>query len=54
MKPALDLRLYGIIDPARTRNRDPVELVRAALAGGITLLQLRDKHAGTIAGAGAA
>ncbi|MCB1970140.1 MAG: thiamine phosphate synthase [Geminicoccaceae bacterium] len=47
MKPALDLRLYGIIDPARTRNRDPVGLVRAALAGGITLLQLRDKHAGT-------
>jgi thiamine-phosphate pyrophosphorylase len=43
MKPALDLRLYGVLDPARSRGRDPVALAAEAAAGGITLLQLRDK-----------
>jgi thiamine-phosphate pyrophosphorylase len=43
MKPALDLRLYGVLDPARTRGRAPVALAAQAAAGGITLLQLRDK-----------
>jgi len=43
MKPALDLRLYGVLDPARTRGRDPVALATLAAAGGMTLLQLRDK-----------
>ncbi len=47
MKPPLDLRLYGVLDPARTGGRDPVALASAAAAGGITLLQLRDKTAGT-------
>lgn len=47
MKPPLDLRLYGVLDPARTGDRDPVALASAAAAGGITLLQLRDKTAGT-------
>lgn len=42
---SVDLRLYGIIDPARTGGRDPVELVRQAVAGGATLIQYRDKHA---------
>ncbi|MBJ6128346.1 thiamine phosphate synthase [Microvirga splendida] len=41
----VDLRLYGIIDPERTSGRDPVALVRQAVAGGATLIQYRDKHA---------
>jgi len=41
----VDLRLYGIIDPQRTGGRDPVEIVRQAVAGGATLIQYRDKHA---------
>jgi thiamine-phosphate pyrophosphorylase len=47
MKPPLDLRLYGVLDPARTRGRDPVALVAEAAKGGITLLQLRDKTSAT-------
>ena len=47
MKPVLDLRLYGVLDPARTRGRDPVALAALAALGGITLLQLRDKTRGT-------
>jgi thiamine-phosphate pyrophosphorylase len=42
---SVDLRLYGIIDPERTGGRDPVALVRQAVAGGATLIQYRDKHA---------
>jgi len=42
---SVDLRLYGIIDPERTGGRDPVALVRQAIAGGATLIQYRDKHA---------
>ena len=41
----VDLSLYGIIDPERTSGRDPVELVRQAVAGGATLIQYRDKQA---------
>jgi thiamine-phosphate diphosphorylase len=44
MKP-VDLRLYGILDPELTRDRDPVDLVARAVAGGCTLIQYRDKHA---------
>ena len=47
MTPPLDLRLYGVLDPARTRGRDPVALAAEAAKGGITLLQLRDKTSGT-------
>ena len=47
MRPPLDLRLYGVLDPARSRGRDPAALAAAAAAGGITLLQLRDKTSGT-------
>ena len=43
----VDLRLYGIVDPTRTGGRDLVPLVRAAVAGGCTLIQYRDKHADT-------
>lgn len=41
----VDLRLYGIIDPERTGGRDPVALVRQAVAGDATLIQYRDKRA---------
>jgi thiamine-phosphate diphosphorylase len=41
----VDLRLYGIIDPEHTGGRDLAELARAAVAGGCTLLQYRDKQA---------
>ncbi|HVL71427.1 MAG TPA: thiamine phosphate synthase [Beijerinckiaceae bacterium] len=43
----VDLRLYGILDPERARGRDLAALARAAIAGGCTLLQYRDKHAPT-------
>jgi thiamine-phosphate diphosphorylase len=42
---AVDLRLYGIIDPERTDGRNPVDLVRQTVAGGVTLIQYRDKKA---------
>jgi len=42
---SVDLRLYGIIDPERTAGRDPIRLVRQAVAGGATLIQYRDKNA---------
>ena len=40
-----DLSLYLITDPALTAARGLVETVRAAVAGGVTLVQLRDKAA---------
>ena len=46
MKPRLDLSLYLVTDPAMTAARGLVETVRAAAAGGITMVQLRDKAAG--------
>jgi thiamine-phosphate diphosphorylase len=39
----VDLRVYGIIDPAWTRGRNPIDLVRHAVHGGCTLIQYRDK-----------
>lgn len=44
---AVDIRLYGIIDPAQTGGRVLSDLARAAVAGGVTLLQLRDKTSDT-------
>ena len=35
--------LYVIVDPELTRGRDVVEVARAALRGGATAIQLRDK-----------
>ena len=43
----VDLRLYGIIGPENLRGRDPGALVAAAVAGGCTLVQLRDKTSPT-------
>ena len=42
--PALDLRLYVVLDPAVAGDRSVVEIARLALAGGATILQLRDKR----------
>ena len=41
---ACDVRLYVIVDPAVCAGRDPVDVARAAAAGGATLVQLRDKN----------
>ena len=42
-----DIRCHAILDPTRTRGRDLAEMARAAIAGGATLLQYRDKDAST-------
>lgn len=47
MKPALDLRLYAVLDPARCGGRSPAEAAAAAARGGATLVQLRDKRTAT-------
>lgn len=46
-RPRLDLRVYAVLDPARCRGRSLTELAAAAARGGATLLQYRDKAAGT-------
>ncbi len=43
-KPALDLRLYAILDPGLLGGRDPIRCALAAVRGGATLVQLRDKR----------
>lgn len=43
MRPAFDLSLYLVTDPEQCAARGLVETVRAAAAGGVTLVQLRDK-----------
>lgn len=47
MKPRLDIRLYGLLDADRLAGRDLAALAAASVAGGVTLLQLRDKSGGT-------
>jgi thiamine-phosphate pyrophosphorylase len=42
-----DLSLYLVLDPDRSAEAGMVETARAAVAGGATIVQLRDKHAGT-------
>lgn len=42
-----DIRLHAILDPTRTAGRPLADLARAAIAGGATILQYRDKDAGT-------
>ena len=46
-KPALDLRLYAVTDPACNTKcqRSNAEAVRQAIEGGVTLVQLREKSA---------
>ncbi len=41
---APDVSLYVIVDPAACAGRDPLAVARAAVRGGATILQLRDKH----------
>jgi thiamine-phosphate pyrophosphorylase len=44
---AFDLSLYLVLDPDLCRSHSMVETVRAAVAGGATMIQLRDKAGGT-------
>lgn len=43
----VDLTLYGILDPERSRGRPLPQLAAEAVRGGATLLQLRDKFGDT-------
>jgi thiamine-phosphate pyrophosphorylase len=43
MPPRFDLSLYLVTDPDMTARRGLVETVREAVAGGVTVVQLRDK-----------
>jgi thiamine-phosphate pyrophosphorylase len=43
----IDLRLYAIVDPERANGRALPELARSVVAGGATLVQLRDKRGAT-------
>ena len=45
MRPALDLRLYFVVGPQDCAGRDLEAVVAAALRGGVTCVQLRDKTA---------
>lgn len=49
MRPAFDLSLYLVTDPAMVARRGVLDTVLAAVAGGVTLVQLRDKEAGDAA-----
>jgi thiamine-phosphate pyrophosphorylase len=44
---SVDVRLYGLVDPARDGGHGLANLARLLAAGGTTLVQLRDKHGGT-------
>jgi thiamine-phosphate pyrophosphorylase len=43
----VDLRLYVLLDPERAGGHDLAALGRDVVAGGATLVQLRDKHGST-------
>jgi thiamine-phosphate pyrophosphorylase len=43
----VDVRLNAIVDPERANGRALDELARLTVAGGATLIQLRDKHGST-------
>jgi thiamine-phosphate pyrophosphorylase len=43
----VDLRLNAIVDPERANGRSLAALTRLVVAGGATLIQLRDKHGST-------
>ena len=45
VRPALDPTLYLVTDTALSRPRTVPDVVRAAVAGGVTAVQVRDKHA---------
>jgi thiamine-phosphate pyrophosphorylase len=52
--PRVDVRLYVVTDPDLTPRGVVVERALAAVAGGATIVQLRDKAADTVALTGAA
>jgi thiamine-phosphate pyrophosphorylase len=43
----VDVRLNAIVDPERANGRSLVDLTRLVVAGGATLIQLRDKNGAT-------
>lgn len=43
-RPKCDLRLYVVLDPALAGGRSLLDIARQAIAGGATMLQLRDKQ----------
>lgn len=43
-KPPFDLRLYVVLDPALAGGRSLLAIARQAIAGGATMIQLRDKQ----------
>jgi thiamine-phosphate pyrophosphorylase len=43
----IDHSVYVVLDPSASNGRPLTEIARAAVAGGATLLQYRDKHAST-------
>ncbi|MBN8292062.1 thiamine phosphate synthase [Rhodobacter sp. NTK016B] len=49
MKPSFDLSLYLVLDPGLCAGIGMVETARRAVAGGATMVQLRDKTGGTAA-----
>ncbi|MBR9840847.1 MAG: thiamine phosphate synthase [Rhodobacteraceae bacterium] len=49
MKPAFDLSLYLVLDPGLCAGIGMVDIARRAVAGGATMVQLRDKTGGTAA-----
>jgi thiamine-phosphate pyrophosphorylase len=46
MRRSFDPTLYLVTDPGLARGQALADLVAAAVRGGVTLVQLRDKHAG--------
>jgi thiamine-phosphate pyrophosphorylase len=42
-RPPVDLRLYAVVDPEHAGGRSLPELAREVVAGGATIVQLRDK-----------
>ena len=49
MKPSFDLSLYLVLDPGLCAGIGMVETARRAVAGGATMVQLRDKQGGCAA-----
>ncbi|HKT28538.1 thiamine phosphate synthase [Dyella sp.] len=47
MKKPFDLSLYLVLDPDLCRQHSMVETAREAVAGGVTIVQVRHKHAST-------
>src|SRR5207248_414795 len=48
MRAQLDLRVYLITDPLLVGDRSLEAVVAAAIQGGVTIVQLRDKGASTL------